>query len=65
MITEIFAFLGAVGIAISVFIVIATLADKPVKALIVALMLLYSLFPIYLFILNKIAKRKEEEHVSK
>ena len=61
MLTELIAFLGAVGIAITAFFVIVALSDRPLKALITAIMLTYSLFFIYIYILNKIAIRKEEK----
>ena len=64
MLFELIAFLGAVGIAIIVFAVIAMLADKPLNALVTALMLSYSLFFMYIFILREIAKRKEEKRAT-
>jgi Ca2+/Na+ antiporter len=61
MIFEIFALLGAAGIAITIFAIIFALSDRPLKALITALIFAYMLFFMYLFILEKIAKRKEEK----
>jgi len=60
MLFELIAFLGAVGIALIIFATIVLLADRPIKALLVSLALLYALFSIYIFILNKLAKSKEE-----
>jgi Ca2+/Na+ antiporter len=60
----ILALLGAVGIALIVFVVIIALADKPVKAFFAALMLSYTLFALYIYILNRIAKRKEEKRAT-
>jgi Ca2+/Na+ antiporter len=62
MLTELTVLSYGVGIVITVFIVIATLSDNPVKALLTALMLSYSLFFIYIYILKKINKHKEEKH---
>jgi len=64
MLFDFFVFLGAVGIAVAIFMVIAMLADKPLNALITALTLSYSLFFIYIFILREIAKRKEEKRAT-
>jgi hypothetical protein len=60
MLIEIFALLGAVGIALILFTVIILLADRPVKAFIVAMTLMYPLVIIYLYMLNRISKRKEK-----
>jgi Ca2+/Na+ antiporter len=64
MLTELIAYLCTVGIAVTIFMAIMFLSDKPVKALITALTLSYSLFFIYIFILKEIAKRKEEKHTT-
>ncbi len=56
--------LGAVGIAITIFAIIALLADKPVKAFITALMSAYMLYFTYIYILNRILKRKEEKRAT-
>jgi membrane protein implicated in regulation of membrane protease activity len=53
--------LGALGIAIFVFIVTLVLSDRPVKTFFVALMLSYVLTTMLIYILNRIAKRKEEK----
>jgi Ca2+/Na+ antiporter len=60
VIYELIAFLGAAGIAVIIFAVIMLLSDRPAGAFIVALILLYLLYPTYIVILNKILKRKEE-----
>jgi len=64
MLFELIAFLGVAGIAITVFVVIVLLSDKPVKAFIMALMLTYLLYSIYIIILNRILKRKEEKRAT-
>jgi hypothetical protein len=61
MLVELFAILGAVGIALTVFTVVAMFSDKPVKALIVGYMFAYLLLFTYLRILEKLGKRKEEK----
>ncbi len=63
MLVDFLIALGAVGIALAIFMVIVALADEPVRAFITALTLSYSLFFLYIFLLNKILKRKEEKHV--
>jgi membrane protein implicated in regulation of membrane protease activity len=60
MLTEFLVILGAAGIALIIFATIATLADQPAKAFIAALMLSYLLYFVYIYILNRIFKRKEE-----
>jgi hypothetical protein len=62
---ELVAFLGAVGIALAIFATIVIMSDRPLLALITALTLSYSLFLIYISILEKIAKRKEEKRATK
>jgi hypothetical protein len=64
MITEIIALGGAIGIAITVFIIILLFADKPVKAFIMALMSSYTLFALFIYIINRIFKHKEEKHTA-
>jgi len=64
MLVELFALFGAVGIALILFTVIILLADRPVKAFIVVMALMYPLVIIYLYILNRILKRKEEKRTS-
>ncbi len=61
MLIDFLVMLSATGIAIVIFIVIALLADKPTKAFIVALMLSYLLYFTYIFVINRILKRKEEK----
>jgi len=58
MLFEIVALGGAVGIAVAVFAIIVSLADKPVKALITALVYSYVLYFLYFTILNRIARKK-------
>ena len=57
------ALLGAFGIAVVVFIVIIVFADRPVKALIFAHAVAYALISIYIYVLNRLIKRKEESRV--
>jgi VIT1/CCC1 family predicted Fe2+/Mn2+ transporter len=64
MTAEFIALGGAVGIAVFVFVVIIALADKPVKAFIVALMLSYTLFALLIYIISRIVKHKEENHAT-
>jgi hypothetical protein len=64
MLAELAVFLGAVGIAVAIFATIALLSDSPIRAFIAALILSYSLFFAYVFILEKIVKRKEENRVA-
>lgn len=61
MIFELFALGGAVSIALAIFAIIVMLSDKPIKALLVALSYSYVLFFLYIYILNRIIKRKEGE----
>jgi len=64
MLFELFALLGAIGIALILFTVIILLADKPVKAFISTMILMYLLITIYIYLLNRILKRKEEKHTA-
>jgi type IV secretory pathway VirB3-like protein len=64
MLIEIFAIFGAAGIALILFTVIILLGDRPVKAFIIAMALMYPLVIIYLYILNRILKRKEEKRAA-
>jgi Ca2+/Na+ antiporter len=64
MLVELIAFLGAVGIAVTIFVIIAMLADNPIHALVTALILLYPLFFVYIYSIEKIAKRKEERRAT-
>jgi Ca2+/Na+ antiporter len=64
MLIELIAFLGAAGIAITVFAIIVALSDRPLKAFITVLMLLYPLFFLYIYILKEVAKRKEEKRAT-
>jgi Flp pilus assembly protein TadB len=64
MLFELFALLGAMGIALLLFTVIALLGDRPVKAFIVAMTLMYPLVMVYLYILNRMLKRKEEKRAA-
>jgi len=57
------ALLGAFGIAVVIFAIIIALANRPVKALIVAHMVAYALIFVYIYILNRILKRKEDRRV--
>ena len=61
---EIFALLGAIGIALTLFTVIILLADKPVKAFISTMTLMYLLITVYIYLLNRILKRKEEKRAA-
>ena len=54
---------AVVAIAVAVFVVIAMLADRPVKAFIVAHAVTYALISIYIYVLNRLIKRKEESRV--
>jgi hypothetical protein len=63
MLVELFAVGSAIGIAIAVFAIVLVFADRPVKAFIVALLLSYTLFALYIYVLNRILKRKEEKRV--
>jgi hypothetical protein len=64
MLFEIFALLGATGIVLILFTVMILLADRPVKAFITSLMLMYQLVIIYLYVLNRILKRKGEKRAT-
>jgi Ca2+/Na+ antiporter len=64
MLIELFAISGAATIALLLFTVIIMLADRPVKAFIVAMTLMYPLVIVYLYILNRILKRKEEKRTA-
>jgi uncharacterized membrane protein YkvI len=64
MLTEIFAIFGAAGIALTIFMVIVALSDRPVKAFITALTLMYPLVIIYLYVLNRILKRIEKRRTT-
>jgi Mn2+/Fe2+ NRAMP family transporter len=64
MLFEISALLGAVGIVITVFAIINMPADNPLETLVAVLVFVYILFPIYIFILNRIGKRKEEKRAT-
>jgi len=64
MLFEIFALLGAIGIALTLFTVIILLADKPVKAFISTMTLMYLLTIVYIYLLNRILKRKEEKRAA-
>jgi len=64
MLFELFALLGAIGIVLTLFTVVILLADRPVKAFIVAMILMYPLIMIYLYILNRISKYKEEKRMA-
>ena len=63
MLITLFAIFGAIGIAIIIFAIIVALGNRPVKALIVAHMVTYSLIFVYIYILNRILKRKEDRRV--
>jgi len=64
MLVELFAILGAVGIALILFITVTLLGDSPVKAFIVTMALMYLLVIMYLYVLNRILKRKEEKRAA-
>ena len=64
MLFEIFALLGAIGIALTLFTLIILLADKPVKAFISTMTLMYLLITVYIYLLNRILKRKEEKRAT-
>ncbi len=64
MLVEFIAVSGAVGIAVIIFLIIVALADKPAKAFITALIMSYLLYFVYIFILNRILKHKEEGHTA-
>ena len=64
MLVELFAILGAIGIALIVFTTIVSLGDRPVKAFIVATALTYLLITVYIYLLNRILKRKEEKRAT-
>jgi hypothetical protein len=64
MLSELVGFLGAVGIAVAIFITIMLLSDEPVKALIVVSMLSYLLHFAYIVVLNRVLKRKEEKRAT-
>ena len=54
---------GALAVAVAVFVVIAMLADRPVKAFIIAHAVAYALISIYIYVLNRLIKRKEESRI--
>jgi membrane protein implicated in regulation of membrane protease activity len=60
MLAEFLVILGAAGIALIIFVTIATLADQPVNAFITALTLSYALFFTYIYALNRILNRREK-----
>jgi len=64
MLFELFALLGAIGIALILFTVIILLADRPVKAFISTMTLMYLLITVYIYLLNRILKRKEEKRTA-
>ena len=64
MLVELFALLGAIGIALILFTVIILLADRPVKAFISTMTLMYLLITVYIYLLNRILKRKEEKRTA-
>jgi type IV secretory pathway VirB3-like protein len=64
MLFEIIALLGATGIALILFITITLLGDRPVKAFIIAMTLMYPLVMVYLYILNRILKRIEKRRAT-
>ena len=64
MLFELFALLGAIGITLILFITVILLGDRPVKAFIVVMTLMYPLVIMYLYVLNRILKRKEEKRTS-
>jgi Kef-type K+ transport system membrane component KefB len=53
---------GAVGTALLVFAVVLILADRPIKAFFVALMLSYMLTTILIYILNRLGKKRTTEN---
>lgn len=57
---ELFALLGAIGIALTVFVVVVMNSDNPIKASITATALTYLLTIIYIYLL----KHKEEKHTT-
>jgi membrane protein implicated in regulation of membrane protease activity len=59
-----FVTLGATGVAVTVFIVIMSLADKPANSLIAALIVSYLLYFVYITVVNRILKRKEESRAT-
>jgi hypothetical protein len=59
----ILALLGAIGIVITVFIVILVFVDRPVKAFITSLILGYTLFLIFIYIIRRIIKHKAENYI--
>jgi membrane protein DedA with SNARE-associated domain len=64
MLFEIFALFGAMGIVLLLFTVIILLGDRPVKAFITAMTLMYLLITVYIYLLNMILKRKEKKHTT-
>ena len=64
MLFELFALLGAIGIALTLFITITLLGDKPVKAFISTMILMYLLITVYIYLLNKIAKQIEKKRTA-
>ena len=64
MLFELFALLGAIGIALILFTVITLLADKPVKAFISTMILMYLLIVVYIYLLNKMLKRIEKRRAT-
>ncbi len=61
---EFFAIFGAAGIAVVIFMIIVLLADRPVKAFIMALIFSYLLYFVYMVVINRILKRKEEKRAT-
>jgi uncharacterized membrane protein len=64
MLFELFAIFGAVTIALMLFTVAILLADRPVKAFIAAVALMYLLITVYIYLLNRISRRKEEKRAA-
>jgi Ca2+/Na+ antiporter len=61
---EIFALLGAMGIALLLFMVIILLGDSPIKAFISAMILMYLLITVYIYVLSMISKRIEKRRAT-
>jgi uncharacterized membrane protein len=64
MLIELFALLGAAGIALILFVTVVLFGDRPVKAFIVTMTLMYLLITVYTYLLNRILKRKEEKRTT-
>jgi uncharacterized membrane protein len=64
MLIELFALLGAIGIALILFITVTLLGDKPARAFIVVMALMYLLITIYIYLMNMISKYKEEKRAA-